>query len=136
MESRPLLGTLEPARMPGAKISLLSAPRGWQSGGTSWDMTLDVNPRPPRLRYSSGIEVISYVFVSKWTLRILAISFLLEKFFNHVQVFGRMVASSGWFATSMPVIAEMQFFIQSFVLKKPYRPQYFRSSIFFEISRC
>jgi len=53
-ERRPELAALVPERKPGAKISLLFLPSGWQVGLTSLATNVEVRPRPARPAYSSG----------------------------------------------------------------------------------
>ncbi len=55
------VGALVPVTNPGAKISLLSGPRGWQVAGTSSYTIVDVSPLPPRFLYDSGIPSSLYV---------------------------------------------------------------------------
>jgi hypothetical protein len=51
-EIRPDIVAIVPLSKPGAMTSLLSAPNGWQSGGTSLETIADVSALPPMPSYS------------------------------------------------------------------------------------
>jgi hypothetical protein len=59
MESRLDIAAPVPLRRPGAITSLFSPPKGWQSGGTSFETMAEVIALPPRPAYSpKGVSCI------------------------------------------------------------------------------
>jgi hypothetical protein len=72
MEIRPELAATVPERRPGGMTSLLFGPGGWQVGGTSAAIIVEVRPRPPWPAQLSGtssmLEARSPMLIEKFCL--------------------------------------------------------------------